>query len=252
MAKTAAPPGGEPMTIIEHLRELRTRLIRSILALAGCAVVAWILYPQILDFLKDPYCQTVPAGQSCKLYVTDPLEAFGARLKIAGYGGLVLAMPIILWQIWRFVSPAMMKREKRLAIPFVASAFLLFLLGAAIALYTLPQALSFLQGVGGTEIQEIYSPNRYLGLVSLMMVAFGVSFEFPVLLVFLQIARIIHYKQLARVRRYAIVGIVTFCAVITPSQDPISLLAMSVPLVIFYEIAVLIGWLLRRKDPIES
>ncbi len=233
---------------MEHLTELRARLIKILIALGVGATIAFVSYSRILDFLIDPYCKTLPQGQACNLFITDPLEGFATRLKVSGYAGVALAMPVILWQLWRFVTPALHSRERRLAIPFIVSTMLLFVLGGAIAMLTFPQALRFLQSVGGGDLQEIYSPAKYLGLVSLMIVAFGAAFEFPIILVFAQLIGVLEPGQLSRFRRFAIVLIVIVAAVITPSQDPVSLAAMAVPMYVFYEISILLGRLVRRTS----
>lgn len=249
-----AAPAKEPaaadqghMTLWEHLGELRRRLIIMAVAVAVGALVAWFLWDWLLGFLTNPYCDITDGGAECQLFVTDPLQPFATRLKVSGYLGIALAMPVILWQVWRFVTPALYPHEKRYAIPFVLSALVLFCLGAAIAYYTLPQALDFLRGVGGSNLTEIYTVDRYLQLITYMMLAFGIGFEFPVLLVALQLVGVLEPRQLASWRRMAIVVIVVIAAVITPSGDPISLLALSLPMYLFYEISILIGWLVARR-----
>lgn len=243
------------MTLVEHLAELRGRLIKSVIAVAIGGTICWILYPQLLDFLLQPYCNTLGdqgAGfrdgiSECALYVTDPLDGLSIRIKIAVYGGIALAMPVILWQLWRFVTPGLYAHEKRMAVPFVASALVLFVAGASLAYWTLPQALSFLADIGGPDLQEIYSPTKYLNLIIFMMLAFGVGFEFPIVLIFMQMAGVLQTDTLRRHRRYAIVGIFVLVAIITPSGDPISLLALSIPMVFFYEGAIIYGRTRNRR-----
>lgn len=235
------------MSLVSHLIELRSRLVKSVLAVIVGAVLAWIFYPQIFDLLINPYCNTVQDGKECALYQTDPLEGFSVRLKLAGYGGIALAMPVILWQVWRFVTPGLYDHEKRYAIPFVASAVTLFVMGASLAYYTLPQALGFLVNVGGEDLEQIFSPAKYFQLITYMMLAFGIGFEFPILLIFLQLAGILSSDRLRSWRRYAIVGIVVVVAVITPSGDPYSLMVLSIPMYLFYEVSILIGRLIGRK-----
>lgn len=246
-ADTAVDPGDEHerMTLVEHLAELRSRLFKAVIAVVVGGVICWIFYPQILDFLVQPYCDI--AGGDCQLYVTDPLEGFKTRLQISGYGGIALAMPVILWQVWRFITPGLYKHERRYAVPFVASAVTLFAMGAALAFWTLPKALGFLIDIGGSDLQEIYSPTKYLTLIVYMMLAFGIGFEFPILLVFLQMAGLVTPEQLASFRRWAIVIIFILVAVLTPSGDPYSQIVLSVPMVLFYEAAIIIGKLMRRR-----
>lgn len=235
------------MALVDHLGELRHRLIVSVMAIALGAVVGFVLYNHILHFLQHPYCQVMrPRGRSCSLFVTDPLEPFLIRLKVAGWTGLLLASPVVLWQLWRFVTPGLNPNEKRYAIPFVLSSILLFGLGGFIALWTFPKALEFLIAVGGTSLQTIFSPGKYIRLIILMIVAFGLAFEFPVLLVFLELAGVVTSRKLSSWRRQAVVAIFIVAAVITPSQDPYSLFALAVPMCIFYELSILIGKLLKR------
>ena len=238
----SAPAG---MTLIEHLTELRSRLVKAALALAVGTVAGFALANPALSFLVDPYCEA-QKGESCRLVVIDPLEGFSTRIKLALFIGGVIAAPVILWQIWRFVTPALHKNEKRYAVPFITSSIVLFVAGAAVAVTTFPRALDFLIGVGGPDLVPMFSPSKYLRLYMLVVVAFGISFEFPVLLTFLQLARVLRSAQLRSWRRGAAVAIVVFAAVITPSQDPITLLALAGPMYGFYEASILIGRLLKR------
>ena len=244
------------MTLVEHLTELRRRLIISFVAIAVGAVVCWIAYDQILDFLLDPYCRSLPEddraatgvfGDGCNLYVTNPLEPFSVRLTVAGYGGLILAIPVVLWQIWRFVAPGLYSHEKKYAIPFMVSGVVLFFLGAGLAYWSIPRALEFLSDRGGDDLIELFSPSEYLSFVIKMIVAFGIGFEFPILLIFLQILGVLDNTQLRAVRQYAVVGIVVLVAVITPSGDPFTLMVLSVPMYLFYEIALLFGRIRSRR-----
>lgn len=231
------------MTLMEHLLELRSRVIRAALAVAIGAAVAWTLYPQITNILLNPY-QDIVTDQSItggRLLQTDPLEGFSIRLKIATYGGIALAMPVILWQLWRFVSPGLYSNEKKYAIPFVGSAVLLFATGASIAYWTLPKALNWLISIGGGDLVTAFSPGKYFQLILYMMLAFGICFEIPILLVFLQFAGIVPNRSLRAWRRQAAVVVVVVVAVATPSADPVSLLALSVPLMILYELSIQIG-----------
>jgi sec-independent protein translocase protein TatC len=234
------------MTLQEHLRELRSRLIKALVAVALGAVVGFLLYERTLDLLQRPYCDVL-GDDNCTFLITDPLAGFSIRMKLAGYSGLLFASPVVFWQLWRFITPGLYPREKRFAVPFVAASVLLFTLGAALALYTMPNALQFLVSIGGPDFEHFYEPTRYLSLVTLMMVAFGLAFEFPILLVFLQMAGILQPSRLAGWRRGAIVGIFAIVAVITPSGDPITLLTLALPMVLFYEGSILVGRILQRR-----
>jgi sec-independent protein translocase protein TatC len=252
MSDKGAGGDGGRMTFVEHLAELRKRLIISIIAVAVGATVAFFVFPWIFGFLAVPYKEmTKGTGpnkclKGCSLVATDPLQPFAIRLKVSLYFGVIFALPVWLWELWRFVTPGLRRREKRYAIPFVVSSIILFCAGAYVAWWTFPKALSFLAYVGGTNIQPFFTASSYVTLISLMMLAFGASFEFPLLLVALLLVGVIHTRTLRKGRRWAAVGITTFAAVITPSQDPYSLFAMAIPLYVFYEAAILIGRLLKK------
>jgi len=233
------------MTVVEHLTELRRRLIISIIAVTLAGIVCFIFSKTIINFFIT-YYRDATSDQKRALIFLGPLDAFLTRIKIATYGGIVLALPVWLWELWRFITPGLNPKEKRYAVPFIFSSIVLFAMGAFVALVTLPKALEFLLTIGGSELQPQLTADKYLSLVSLMIVAFGVAFEFPVVLVFLLLARVLTTRQLRRWRRPAILLIVIFAAVITPSQDPYSMFFMAVPMYIFYEMSIIIGRLLKR------
>ena len=182
----------------------------------------------------------------CHLYVTGPLDGLSLRIKLATYGGIFLASPVILWELWRFITPGLHRSEKRYAIPFVFSSILLFSAGAYLAFVSFPHALTFLQNIGGPTLQQIYDPNKYLGLIVALMTVFGLTFEFPVVLVSLELVGVLSPRRLSSWRRWAIVLVVVFAAFITPSGDPFSMMALAVPLYVFYELSIVIGKFLRR------
>jgi len=236
-------PGGQ-MSLVEHLAELRRRLVVSVLAVGVGAAVGFFLYNGILSVLVHPYCraQHLGAGTPCTrvLLVTDPLEPFTLRMKIAGWAGLFFASPVVLWQLWRFVTPGLHPKEKRYAIPFIVASI------GLVAMVTFPQALHFLIYVGGSSLRSFFSPTKYLRLILLMIVAFGVAFEFPVVLVALEVAGVLTSAKLRAWRRWAFLSIFVVAAVITPSADPISMFAMAVPMYVFYEGSIVVGKLLGR------
>jgi sec-independent protein translocase protein TatC len=231
------------MPLVDHLTELRRRLIISVLSLVGGALVGFVLYNRILSVLISPYTEVT--GKT-EFVFFDPLEAFATRLKVAAWSGAFIASPVVLWQLWRFITPGLHKKEKRYAIPFIAASIMLFALGAVVAMLTFKPALRFLIGVGGDQLTPLFSASKFLSLILLMIVAFGIAFEFPVLLVFLELAGVVTSQRLRSWRRPAAVIIVGVAAVITPSQDPYSLFAMAGPMYLFYEGAILIGRLLKK------
>ena len=242
------------MTVLDHLRELRSRIIRSVLAIAVGMMGLLAFYDPLKNFLTRPYvrlCASSPRfGCDGSLYSLGPLDGFTARLRICTYGGIVVALPIILWQIWRFIVPALETRERRYAVPFILSSVVLFAAGVGIAYWTLDKALEFLISWSGEDITQAFQVTKYMSLVVLMMLAFGVGFLSPVLLVFLQLGGVVAPRTLIRQWRYAIMGIFVTAAVITPSGDPFSMLALAIPLSVLYLVAVLVGWLLVRKRPV--
>ncbi len=235
----------------DHVGELRYRLIWSLLAVTAGAIASFLVYDWLLtEFFLPPYCdvlETLEIDRSCTLVITEPLDGFRTRIKTSFYLGIALATPALAWHVWRFITPALNPRERRWIWPFIVSATLLFALGAFIAYLSLERALEFLINVAGSEVDPLLTPGAYLGLITFMLLAFGLGFEFPVLLVFAQLAGVLTARQLHRARRYAIVGIVAAAAVITPSGDPITLLTLSVPMYIFYEASIVVGHILTRR-----
>lgn len=246
----------QSMPIMEHLRELRMRIVRSLLAVMIGTIVILAMYDPVKTFLTEPYrnlCSTNP-DFNCdgSLFALGPLDGFSARMKVSAYGGLMIALPVILWQIWQFIVPALSKKEKKYAVPFIASSVVLFAAGGTLAYWTLDKALEFLISWSGSDVNQAYQITKYISLVTFMMLSFGVGFLSPVLLVFLQLANVVQPKTLLKQWRIAIMLIFVASAVITPSGDPFTLMALSGPLTILYLLSVLVGWLLVRKRPITT
>lgn len=243
LIKRKERPPPDAMTLTEHLGEVRRRLLTCTVAFAVAAGAAAVFYNRMLGFLLRPYCHV---HKSCGLFVTAPLDGLTLRIKMAMFGGLILASPVFLWQLWRFITPGLRPSEKRYVVPFVVASVVLFLTGCLTAYLVFPHALRFLDAVGGNLLHEIYNPNAYLGLIMVMMMIFGLTFEFPVILVALQLARVVSSAKLLSWWRWAIIGITVLAAVFTPSGDPFSMLVLAAPLVAFYFIAIAIGKLLGR------
>ena len=240
------------MSVLEHLDELRRRIMVSFFAVAAGAVVGWFLYPYVLELLQDPYCDYLrnnpevrpPAG--CKLVINSVVDAFLTKIKMVGFLGLIVALPVVLYQLWAFIVPGLTSREKKWSIPFIATATTLFLAGAGFSIWTLPRALEFLLGFGGDAVVPLITFDRYLGFVTLVTLAFGASFLFPVILVFLEAVGVLSWRRLASWRRWTILGIAIFSAVITPSGDPYTMFAMMIPMYMFYEASIIIGRIMKR------
>src|ERR671922_2021112 len=244
-----ANPTGE-MSILEHIGELRNRLAKSCAALVIATLVAFaVLYEPVLDFVLRSYCDlpasvrigTVAGDGGCRLAALSPLEPLSIRIRVSLTVGLLLAMPFIAFQLWRFITPGLKPSEKRFAIPFALATTVLFAGGVAVAFFTLPKAVGFLASLGGSGIVTFFQADRYLRFVLFMGLAFGLSFEFPLVLVFLSMVGLLSSRAMLGAWRPAVAVIIVAAAVITPSQDPISLFAMAVPMWTFYFAAAAIA-----------
>jgi sec-independent protein translocase protein TatC len=228
------------MTVVEHLEELRHRLFLCALAFFIGSVVAYIFYPHILTILTLPLKSGGRiAGIKVVLSIQGVLTAFLVKIKISIFAGFMLALPVILWQLWRFITPGLAEGEKRYAIPFVLGSLALFASGAVVAYFVLPQALGFLLHFA-QGFQPIIFIDQYVSFVALMILAFALTFEIPLVLVLLGAAGAVSSAWLRAHRRHAIVLVVIIAAVATPSQDPYSNLLLAVPLYVMFEAAVLI------------
>jgi sec-independent protein translocase protein TatC len=237
-------PSPDAMTLVQHLAELRRRLIISVIAFVVGAAIATAFYQGMLNILQHPLCHADP--HNCAFYVQGPLDPLTLRIQMAAFGGLLIASPVILFQMWRFITPGLSRNEKKYAIPFVLISILLFVSGCALAYAVFPHALAFLRAVGGPSLHQILSPNQYLSLILLMMFLFGITFEFPVVLVGLQLVGVLRSRQLLHAWRWAIIGLTLISAIFTPSADPLSMLVLEVPLVSFYFLSIGIGKLFGR------
>ena len=241
-----APEELHSMTLMEHLRELRSRIIRSALAVVAMAILVWFVYPYGVDVLRKLLESSCPAEAECRVMATSPIQSLSTRMTVSAYGGVGLALPFLVWQLWQFVTPGLYKKERRMAGPFVVSSFLLFLLGVFIAWLTLPKAIFFLAKLGG-NVDQFYAINEYTTFVVKTAVGFGIGFQFPILLVFLQLVGVLTYQQLFKWRRYAIVIIIVGAAIITPGGDLFSLIALSVPMYLMYEGSIIFGWIRQHR-----
>lgn len=250
--QSRSAPNGQ-MTLLEHLKELRNRVIICTVAVGVGALVGWFLFHPVLEFLARPLdrvcrdkCLTGISG-SGQFLVSDPLLPLTFQIRIASYIAIGLAMPVILWQLWRFIAPGLYANERRYALLFVGPAFVLFISGAAVAYVTFPIALQWLQSLGEGSYVYAYSPEKYVTLLAWMMIAFGAAFEFPMVLVSLELMNLLSVRTLRQQWRYAVVIIFVIAAVITPSADPFTFLFLALPMCVFYLASILIGVLIERR-----
>ncbi|MBL8697451.1 MAG: twin-arginine translocase subunit TatC [Alphaproteobacteria bacterium] len=243
------------MPLLEHLIELRQRLIWSALAFFVCFVVAYVFHKEIFSVLVAPM-NKLPNPEGRRMIFTAPTEAFFTYVKLSAWGAVCIAFPIVANQIWKFVAPGLYNHEKSAFLPFLIATPFMFALGAAFLYFLiLPYGLAFFASfeipreVGGNvPIQFEAKMNEYLSFVMALILAFGISFELPVLLVLLCKVGIISSRQLQEKRRYAIVGLVTFAAIVTP-PDVFSQLALAIPMYILYEVAI---WVAKIIEPRED
>ncbi len=248
--------GADTMTLTEHLAELRVRIIRSALAVAIGMVLIIAFYDQVLEFLLQPYvdlCERKPRD-FCdpELFIFSPTEGLATRVRVGLYGGIVVALPVLLWQTWRFIVPALNAKEKKWAVPIVAVSVALFLAGGALAYYSIGQALEFLIGWAGSDVDQVFSVQSYVSLIGLMIFAFGLGFLLPVFVFGLQALGVVTPRRLLSSWRLALVVIAVISAVITPSGDPVTMAMLGIPMMVLYFLAILLGWLVVRRRPVDA
>jgi sec-independent protein translocase protein TatC len=229
------------MSLIEHLDELRRRLIIIIVTILLAAVAGFAISGWVLKLLRAPLPEEVDA-----LYFTGVADAFAAQLKIAGFLGIAFAMPVILFHIWRFVTPGLTSSERRFVWPVMVAALLLFVLGVAIGYAVIPYAVRFLLSFGGDALTPLLTIDKYIGFVTTMMLAFGLVLEFPIVLIGLARVGILSHRRLAASRRWAVLAIVILAVLLTPGGDPFSSLILSGVMFLLFEGSLLVIRLIKR------
>jgi sec-independent protein translocase protein TatC len=266
---TAAPAGGrgarlprpgkarDPegrMPLMEHIRELRNRLIKAVLAVIAGMVVGWFLYERAFNFIIGPYCRiTIQHTTGCfgpdghPLVVTGVFDPFFVKLKVAFVVGLIVSSPIWFYQLWAFIAPGLYRREKRWAFGFVGAAVPLFLLGGLFAYLAMSRGLRFLLGLTPEGVKPLITIDTYFGYTMAMLLIFGIAFELPLVLVMLNMAGVVSHAFIRKWRRVMIFLVFVFAGAATPSPDPFSMLLLAVPCVILVELAELFVWLNDRR-----
>jgi sec-independent protein translocase protein TatC len=237
-------------TFIEHLEDLRKRLIVSLIAIGIGFIVCYIFSVQIFQFLMMPLEKALPPGAS--MIFTTPAEAFFTYMKVGLLAGVFAASPVVLYQIWLFVAPALYSHEKRYVIPFVCSSTLLFVGGAAFGYFVVfPIFAKFFMHFATDIIQPAPRLKDSLSFCSMLLLTFGITFELPLFILFLSKLGVVDSRMLARNRKYVIVAIFIVAAILTP-PDPLSQLMMAIPMVALYEISIWAARIFGRKPKAEG
>lgn len=232
-------------TLVEHLTELRTRLIYAFYAIAIFTIAAWAFSDKIFDVVRQPIQSHLPEGG---LVFTAPTDKFMAHLKISIMSGIIAACPVWIFQIWRFVEPGLYKNERKYGLIFICAGSLLFLAGVSFAYFVvMPTAFEVLLNFGGNVDKPMITIEGYLSFFVMTILVFGGAFEMPLILVLLGMMGLVSSRGLKKARRFAIVGIATLAALFTP-PDVLSMLFLGVPMVLLYEISILVLSLVEPKQ----
>jgi len=243
------------MTLVAHLTELRNRIALSLLALLVATAVSFWWYEHGLgDFIRAPYCNLPKdlryggnTSGGCGLLITDVFGGVFIRLKVSFLAGAVLSAPFWLYQLWAFITPGLKRNEKRYGIGFVAVSSLLFALGAVLAYVSLSAGLRLLLGLAGDGVIVALTAQDYIGFVLSLLIAFGVSFEMPLIAVALNLVGVLSYDVLRRSRRWIFFLTIVFAAFITPTQDPFTMMLMALPMIALFEIAIQIARVVDKR-----
>ncbi|MBK7889643.1 MAG: twin-arginine translocase subunit TatC [Bdellovibrionales bacterium] len=235
------------LTLVDHLAELRDRLVRSAWAIAICTGVCLAFSEQLFDIVRHPIVAHVPGGG---LVFTNPMDKFLAHMKLSLVAGVILACPVWIYQVWKFVAPGLYSHEKKYSVIFIGSGIVLFLTGVSFAYFlVLPSAFEFLFTFGGSVDKPLITISEYLSFFATMTLVFGASFELPLILVVLGAIGLISSQILRQKRRYAILALATLSAVITP-PDVLSMLMLLIPMMFLYEVSILLVRLIEtRRSP---
>jgi sec-independent protein translocase protein TatC len=242
------------MPVLDHLRELRRRLILVVIIVIVGAVLGWILYGHILDILKHPYCEVpkqyraTPNGTGdCVLIYHGVLDGFTTRLKVAVIAGAIFTGPLWLYQIWAFITPGLRRTERKYTLLFIFFSTVLFAAGVALAYVVLAKGLRLVIEQGGYGTAAQLTVSDYISFVTLMLVVFGAAFELPLIIVMANFAGVLPARLLKKSRRIAIFLIFLFAAIATPSTDPFTMCAMAVPMVVLFEVAIQVAIVHDRR-----
>ncbi len=247
-AKPERDPEGR-MSLSDHLRELRSRVLKSALAVVAFGIVGFVLRDQVIAVMTDPFQDAATSTDATATMnfrnMTDPLVV---PLQIAMLSGLVFGAPVWIYQVWGFVTPALYRNEKKWAAAVIGTAVPMFALGVLVAIWVMPRAMHFLLSfTPNDDVSNIVDFSSYLSFVIRLVLVFGIGFLLPVFVVLLNMIGVLQHEALSSARRWVIVGIFVFGAIATPTGDPLSLMVLAIPMWLLFEVAVLICRLLDRR-----
>jgi sec-independent protein translocase protein TatC len=241
------PEGEVKASFWEHLAELRTRLVRAMLGVLVGTALTGVYAERIYRALMTPVLAALPEGQRA-LHYTSSLEPFFVYFKVALYGGVFVATPVVLYQLWQFIAPGLYRKEKRIVVPFLFFGTLLFYAGALFCWkLVMPYAFPAMFAIAGADMRPILTMTEQLSIVLAMLLGFGLVFELPVVIAFLAMIGVVDVRTLTKYRRHAMIVNVAIAALITPTGDPLNLAMMAVPMVVFYEIGILLARVVGKK-----
>ncbi len=242
------------MPLMDHIRELRNRVVKMALALGAGMIVGFIFFTPVWNVISRPLCHAVIRGQTgCKtlgvnqLALDGPLDPFYLHVKVALIVGVILSSPVWLYQIWAFIAPGLYAREKRWSYIFVGTAVPLFLAGVTLAYWSLGRSMHYLLGLTPTTVANVIQVDQYMSFVMAMLLAFGLAFELPLLIVMLNLAGILTHERFRKWRRVMIFGVFLIAGMANPSPDPITMLILGGGCVVLVEVAEFIVWSNDRR-----
>ncbi len=241
----------DKLPITDHLEELRWRIFKCLLAVSVGFVASYAFSEEIFNFLASPLIEVMPKG-SHLIYTSLP-EAFFTYMKVSFFVGLLMAAPVIFYQLWKFIMPGLYQKERRYVVPFVIAATLFFALGVSFGFFVVfPVGFKFFLGYSNENILALPSMKEYLGFAMKFLFAFGITFELPVVMFFLAKMGIVNAKGLRKNRKYAVLIVAIVAAILTPGPDVLSQILLGLPLLVLYEISIWATYLVRKKKDITE
>jgi sec-independent protein translocase protein TatC len=240
------------MPLMEHIRELRNRVIKIAITITAGSIIGWFIYAPVWAFIKRPYCR-VPQPhalfphQDCQLYVNGLFDAFFLKLQICIVVGVILTMPIWLYQLWAFIAPGLYRRERRWAYYFVGASIPLFVAGGTVAYFAMTRGVHFLLSMLPAGTTALITINTYLSYAGAMLMIFAIAFEMPLVFVLLNLAGVLTHERFKKWRRGIIFLVFLFAATFTPSPDPLSMLLLAVPCLVLVELSEVFAWIHDKR-----